>query len=171
MFTAQLQPWDIVPVSRLMGVMTGKIHSISPVVMEQGVHCQKEWFQDTGSLAQKAQLTFSFLRALNLRRHSTVSWRCIIDATVDRCWKPNRQACEPPGTSSAPYHSPSTGGLVLSHPRVAPKIRWGHRCEKCFYNKSSTQNSRLCKDNNLNMKTPLVIDAGWGCLREHFDLP
>lgn len=30
--------------------------------------------------------TFSFLRALNLRRHSTVSCRCIMEATVDLCW-------------------------------------------------------------------------------------
>lgn len=29
--------------------------------------------------------TFSFLLALNLRRHSTVSWRCIMEATVERC--------------------------------------------------------------------------------------
>lgn len=30
-------------------------------------------------------LTLSFLLALNLRRHSTVSWRCIMEATVERC--------------------------------------------------------------------------------------
>lgn len=34
--------------------------------------------------------TLSFLLALNFFRHSTVSCLCIMDATVDRCWKTER---------------------------------------------------------------------------------
>lgn len=51
-FTAQLQPGGVFP-----------------SVMGQGAPCQKH----AGSPARKARLTFSFLRALNLRKHSTVS--------------------------------------------------------------------------------------------------
>lgn len=34
--------------------------------------------------------TLSFRRALNLRRHSTVSCLCIMDATVERCCGTNK---------------------------------------------------------------------------------
>ena len=35
----------------------------------------------------KIEQTLSFLRALNFFRHSTVSCLCIMDATVERCWR------------------------------------------------------------------------------------
>lgn len=77
------------------------LHSAAPTAEElhfgtrQELHCQKVQFKET-VIQKEGSLTFSFLRALNLRKHSTVSWRCIMDATVDRCWKSNRQVCEVP---------------------------------------------------------------------------
>lgn len=45
-------------------------------------------YRDTMCGRASAVLTLSFLLALNLRRHSTVSWRCIMEATVERCcWR------------------------------------------------------------------------------------
>lgn len=38
-----------------------------------------------GSKGSEWKSTLSFRRALNLRRHSTVSCLCIMDATVERC--------------------------------------------------------------------------------------
>lgn len=39
-------------------------------------------------------VTLSFLRALNFFRHSTVSCLCIMEATVERCWRRERHAAE-----------------------------------------------------------------------------
>lgn len=55
------------------------------------------------SAAQAAGRTLSFLRALNFFRQSTVSCLCIMEATVERCWR--RETL--PGPCHMPNDAPS----------------------------------------------------------------
>lgn len=54
-----------------------------------------------GTQAQVFILTLSFLLALNFFKQSTVSCLCIIEATVERCWKKKRIILRHPDSSLA----------------------------------------------------------------------
>lgn len=69
-----------------------------------------------GLKSKRGTATLSFRRALNLRRHSTVSCLCIMEATVERCCRRNKTITGHPQLEH--FKRVTSGGAAYADPGV-----------------------------------------------------